>query len=124
MVLSDRERAQLETLMQKEKEVDPDENTLIEIQIEDRTIRIPYKKAKPWLKKQGIDLDDILEEAAGEDEGEEGEEEEEEFDPEAEGEVVAPKVRKRPAKKAAAATAPPGETVVAMRGKSYWKREA
>src|SRR5690348_14819911 len=76
MPLSDKERQQLEALMAKDKEPDPDANTLIEIEIEGRVIRVPYGKAKPWLKKQGIDLDDILEEGAGE----EDEEEDEEFD--------------------------------------------
>ena len=116
MPLSEKERQQLEALMQKDKEPDPDANTLIEIEIEGRVIRVPYGKAKPWLKKQGIDLDDILEESSGD----EGEEEEEEFDPEAEGEAGPKVVRRKPAKKAAAT---PPEPVV-TRGRSYWRREA
>lgn len=118
MPLTDKERQQLEALMAKDKEPDPDANTLIEIEIEGRLIRVPYGKAKPWLKKQGIDLDDILEEA-----GEEGDEEEEEFDPEVEGEADPKVVRRSPAKKAAKKVAAAPEPVV-TRGRSYWRKEA
>ena len=118
MPLTDKERAQLEALMEKDKAPDPDANTLIEIEIEGRVIRVPYGKAKPWLKKQGIDLDDILEEST--EEGEEEEEEEEEFDPESEAAAGPKAVRRRPAKKAAAT---PPEPVV-TRGRSYWRKEA
>ena len=117
MPLREKERQQLEALMEKDKAPDPDANTLIEIEIEGRVIRVPYGKAKPWLKKQGIDLDDILEE--GGEEGEDDGEDEGEFDPEAEGESGPKVVRRRPAKKVAAAPEPP-----VTRGRSYWRKEA
>lgn len=120
MPLSEKERQQLEALMAKDKEPDPDANTLIEIEIEGRVIRVPYGKAKPWLKKQGIDLDDILEEGAGEEE----EEEEEEFDPEAEGGTDPKVVRRSPAKKVAAKKAAAAPEPVVTRGRSYWRKEA
>jgi len=56
MPLSDDERQQLEALMAKDQEPDPDD---YDIEIWDETgagAKVPYRKGKTWLQRFGIDL--------------------------------------------------------------------
>lgn len=101
MALSKSEQTQLEKLLakQKEEEYTPPEEVAFEIG--GAKVWIPYPEAKRFLKREGIDLDEVLQEE-GEGEGEEEEEEEEEGE-EGEEEGEAPRIPrpKAPAKKAA-----------------------
>lgn len=124
--LTPEQQKTLDELLARQEEPDEtDDNYEVTIEIEGKAIRIPYKKAKPWLKKQGIDLDDILEEVEGEG-GEEEEEEEEELPPELQEQTPRPKATRRAPKKAApprvSAVKPEAEPPVETRGRSYWKR--
>jgi hypothetical protein len=108
--LSESQQKQLDKLLkiQEEQEYEPPENVAFEIA--GATVHIPYADAKRFLKKNGVDIDEVLEEEPDEESDEEEEEEEEdETDPDPgvgpEGDAaVLP--RKRTAKKLAAAPPP------------------
>lgn len=111
--------------LQEAPDEDPEE---VVVEVEGKKFTLPYKKVKPWLKKQGIDLDDILEEAEGESDEEEEEDplgdEEEEMEEEPPVRVRRPKARSdkiRPVKKAAPKVV---DSEPEMRGKGYWRRPA
>jgi len=100
--------AELEALRDAQDDEPPEQ---VAFEIEGVTVWLPYKQAKTFLKRNGVDLDEVLEEAGEEGKGEEGEEGEEEEEPEGEeeeGEALesgVPRIpRKRPAKK----LTPPG----------------
>lgn len=97
--------AELRALEEAPDDEPPEE---VAFEIGGARVWIPYKQAKTFLKKNGIDLDEMIEEGEVETDGESEEEEEGEEGDEPEGELEeteeVPRIpRKKPAKKVAEA---------------------
>lgn len=92
--------------IQEKEEYEPPEEVAFEIG--GAKVWIPYAEAKRFLKKEGIDLDEVLEET-DEEEGDEEEEEEtdEEEESEDEPESESDELPRIPRKKVAKKAAPP-----------------
>jgi len=104
MALSKSEQKTLEKLLEKQKAEEYEPPQEVAFEIGGAKVWIPYPEAKRFLKREGIDLDEVLqEEGDGEEDDEEGDEEEDEEGEEEEEENPEGELsripRKRPAKK-------------------------
>lgn len=121
--LSEAQRKKLEELQalaDAPDEYEPPD--VVKMEVAGVIVDVPYRDAKRFLSKNGVDLDEVLEEEA--EEGGEEEEEEEEADLEEATELQA---KRRIAPKNARANKPKEEeepAPVVTKGKSYWRKPA